>query len=202
MRPWWWGFWKRPGVVDRAAGTNTTPAEWGLGDGVLMERTGDFDRTAGTSTIPAEWGLGGWVLRERPGIISSPPWHLQQGQGPNGYCWTPSDYFIHQESYQSLDPTGYCCFPLPIPSTRNHLFLLYGVFNRARMILGIVGLPMTIPSTKNHLFLLQGTLNRARIMLSIACLPWIFHPPGIISFLSMAPRSCWLLLASLLLFHP
>ena len=30
----------------------------------------------------------------------------------------------------------------------------------------------------------------------------LFHPPGIITFMSIAPRSCWLLLASLLLFHP
>ena len=91
--------------------------------------------------------------------------------------------------------------PLTIPSTRNHLFLLYGVFKRARIILGIVGLPVTIPSTRNHLFLHQKTFNRARIMLSIACLPWLFHPPGMISFLSMAPRSCLLLLAFLLLLH-
>ena len=65
-------------------------------------------------------------------------------------------------------------------------FLLHGIFNRAR----------------NHIFLLQGTLNRVRIMLSIYCLPWLFHPPGTISFLSIAPSSGWFLLASLLLFHP
>ena len=31
---------------------------------------------------------------------------------------------------------------------------------------------------------------------------WLFHSPQIISFLSMVPISCWLLLASLLLLHP
>ena len=76
---------KRPLVVYRAAGTNTTPAEYGLVDGVLLEKTGAFDRAA-VSTIPAECGLGDGVMRERPGIIFSPPWRLQQEQGHNEYC--------------------------------------------------------------------------------------------------------------------
>ena len=204
MRAGWWGFWERPSVVDRAAGTNTTLDKWGLGDGVLMDRTEAFDWAAGTSTTPAECVLGGGVLREKPGIIFSHSWCLQQGVGHNGYCWTPSDYFIHQESslppkclHQSLDPTGYWW-----PSSTNSLYLRSCVFIMARMMLAIVGLPVTITSIKNHILLLQGIWKRARMMLSIACISCLFHSPGIISFLPMALRSCWLSLASLWLFHP
>ena len=65
MRAGWWEFWERPGVVDRAAGTNTTPAEGGLGDGVLMETTGALDRAGSrhhytTCRVWAGWwGLEG-----------------------------------------------------------------------------------------------------------------------------------------------
>ena len=71
----------------------------------------------------------------------------------------------------------------------------------ARILLGNAGPPLTIPSTSNHPFLRQGTFNKARIMTLLTSLG-LFHPPGIITFMSIAPRSCWLLLASLLLFHP
>ena len=60
---------------------------------------------------------------------------------------------------------------LPIPSTRNHLILLHGVFNMARMLLNNDGPPLTIQSTSNHPFLGQGTFNKGRIMLDISYLP-------------------------------
>ena len=77
---------------------------------------------------------------------------------------------------------------LPIPSTRNHLFLLHAIFNKARKMLGIGGLRLTNPSTRNHFFLLHGALNRVRIM---------FPSPGKISYFkvpSTDPGSYWLLL--------
>ena len=68
---------------------------------------------------------------------------------------------------------------LPIPSIRNHLFLLHVIFNKARKMFVIGGLPLTNPSTRNHFFLLHGALNRVRI---------IFLPPGKISY-SKAPST-------------
>ena len=53
----------------------------------------------------------------------------------------PSDYFIYQESslpprclQHGQDPVEFASLPLPILSTRNHLFLLHGVFNMARIL--------------------------------------------------------------------
>ena len=90
----------------------------------------------------------------------------------------PPEYFIHQESslpakclQQGQKLLSIAGLPLPIPSTRNHLVLLQGVFNMARILLGNAGPPLTIPSTSNHPFLCQGTFNKARIMLDIANLP-------------------------------
>ena len=57
---------------------------------------------------------------------------------------------------------------LTIPSNRNHHFLLYGVFNTARITLGVVGLPLTIPFTSNLFFILHGVLNRVRMILGDA----------------------------------
>ena len=120
--------------------------------------------------------------------------------------------------------------PLLISSTRNHLFLLYGVFNRDKIIFGTAGLNVGILSTMNHHLLHQSTLNRARIMSGFAGLPLtipftrnhscLWHqdhvgycwPPSLCfihqeSCLSSSwcfahPGSYWLLLASLCLFHP
>ena len=88
------------GVVDRAEGTNITPASegWLMG---LMERTGAFYRAVGTSTIPAEFGLGG-----RPGL---------EGGARN-----------HLFSSMALGVAGLF---LTIPSNRNHLFLLNDTLN-------------------------------------------------------------------------
>ena len=57
---------------------------------------------------------------------------------------------------------------LPIPSTRNHLILIHGIFNIARLLLNNAGPPLTIPSTSNHPFICQGAFDRARIPLDIA----------------------------------
>ena len=83
----------------------------------------------------------------------------------------PPEYFIHQELFlpakclqQGQKLLNIAGLPLPIPSTRNHLGLLQGIFNMARILLGNAGPPLTIPSTLNHPFLLQGTINRASIM--------------------------------------
>ena len=90
----------------------------------------------------------------------------------------PPEYFIHQESslpakclQQGQKLLSIAGLPLPIPSTRNHLILLHGVFNMARILFDNAGLPLTIPSTSNHNFFLQGAFNRARTMLDIANLP-------------------------------
>ena len=101
--------------------------------------------------------------------------------------------------------------PLTIPSTSNHPFICQGAFNRTRILPDIANIPLTILSTRNHHFHVYGAI----IILDIACLSftiesiwiiyfmvmlgvasffWLLHPPGIISFLSMAPISCWLLL--------
>ena len=50
------------GVVDRAGGTSTTPADCCLCGEVLWEEHGVVDRAGGTSTSPADCGLGGEVL--------------------------------------------------------------------------------------------------------------------------------------------
>ena len=53
----------------------------------------------------------------------------------------PSDYFIHQESslppkclQHGQYPVEFAGLPLPILSTRNHLFLLHGFANIARIL--------------------------------------------------------------------
>ena len=118
--------------------------------------------------------------------------------------------------------------PMPIPSTRNHLFLLYSVFIRARIMVDIAGLPVITPSTMNHHFLRQISLNRARNMLDIACrpltIPFTRNPFSlwhmlVFDGLPLTGSSirnhlflnqhifnramlCWVLLASFLQFHP
>ena len=107
----------------------------------------------------------GWWGFWEPGIIFSPLWRLQQGQGDNGYS-------IHQELYlsspghfeQGQDYVEYGLPSLTIPSTRNHLFLVHGT----KFWLVFAGLPLTIPSIRIHLFLLQHIFNRAIGWLSVA----------------------------------
>ena len=116
---------------------------------------------------------------------SLPPKCLQCGQNHVEYFWPPSAYSFHQGpgiislffiAFSTLP--GSCwimlAFLLTIPSTSNHNFLLQGAFNRARIMLDIANLPLTSPSTRNYLFLVY----------------------------TIASRSCWLLLTSLLLFNP
>ena len=62
----------------------------------------------------------------------------------------------------------------------------------------ILALP-TIPSTSNHYFFAREPLTRQGFCNKLKTSPWLFHPPGIIIFMSIVPRSCFLLLASLLL---
>ena len=60
----------------------------------------------------------------------------------------------------------YCLPSLTIPSTRNHLFLVYGT----KIMLVIAGLPLTFLSIGIHLFLLQHVFNRAIGLFIVACL--------------------------------
>ena len=118
--------------------------------------------------------------------LSLPPKCLQRGQDHvQEYFWLPSDYSFHQgpgiisfSFMASSTLPGSCwvrlAFLLTVPSTSNQNFLLQGVFNRARIMLDISSLPLTIPSTRNDIFLIY----------------------------IIASVSCWLLLASLLLFNP
>ena len=64
------------------------------------------------------------ILQE---LTLSPLWCLQHGHNQIGWCWPPSDYSIHQESFLSF----------------------HGVFNRVRVI-------FTFPSPRNKLLLLHG----------------------------------------------
>ena len=73
-------MWEEQGVVDRAAGNCTTPADCGLGGEVLWEEQGVVDRAGGTSTTPADCGLGGEVFWEEQGVVveqQAPVQHLQ-----------------------------------------------------------------------------------------------------------------------------
>ena len=92
------------------------------------------------------------------------------GMDVHVYCLVipdaPPEYVIHQESslpvkclQQGQNLLTIPGLPLPIPSTRNHLILLHGVFNMATMLLGNDGPPLTIPSTSNHNFLCKAPLT-------------------------------------------
>ena len=131
------------------------------------------------------------------------------------YCLViPDDrpeYFIHQESslpakclQQGQKLLNIAGLPLLIPSTRNHLILLHGVFNMARILLGNYGPPLTILSTSNHNFLCHAPFNRASIMLDIASFTLTisstrnhyFHVYGaiivlVIAGLSLTIQSIW-----------
>ena len=58
---------------------------------------------------------------------------------------------------------------------------------QGRKLLSIAGLPMPIPSTRNHLILLPGVFNMARILLGNAGPPLVFPSPVIILFFARAP---------------
>ena len=117
--------------------------------------------------------------------LSLPPKCLQRGQNHVEYFWPPSAHSFHQSpgiisfSFMASSTLPGSCwemlaFLFTNPSTSNHNFLLQGDFKRARISLDIASLPLTGQSTRNHLFLVY----------------------------TIAPRSCCLLLASLLLFNP
>ena len=127
---------------------------------------------------------------------------------------TWNHFFLHESSLssprffeQGKDCVEFCLPSLTIPSTRNHLFLVYGakimsgiaglplaipsirihlslsllhqVFNRDIGLFGVAGLLLTIPSHRNHLCLLNDSLNKARSPVSL----WLTihqessHPP-------------------------
>ena len=77
----------------------------------------------------------------------SPPWPPKRGKFHTLWHWCPSDYSIHQELSLSL---------------------LYCVFNRAKITLGVVGLPRLIHPLGIFFFLLHGVFNRIMMTLGDA----------------------------------
>ena len=115
---------------------------------------------------------------------SLPPKCLQRGQNHVDFFWLPSAYSFQQGpgiislSFMASSTLPGSCWVkmaslLTIPSTSTHTFLLQAAFNKARIMLDFK-LRSDYPSTRNHLFIIY----------------------------TIVPRSCWLLVAYLLLFSP
>ena len=106
---------------------------------------------------------------------SLPPKDLKLSQKHVKYFWPPSVYSFNQGpgiiSF-SLMASLLSNAGLPLGYSIHHNFLLQGAFNRALTMLDIANLHLTIPFIRNHFFIVY----------------------------TIASRSCWLLLASLLLF--
>ena len=152
--------------------------------------------------------------------LLSSPGPFVQGQDNILYCLSQSDHSMHQETsfppkclIQSQDPIGYYCPPSAYSIHRNNLFLLCGVFNRARHTLSIAGLhidipsmlviaclPLTIPFPRNHLCLWRQDHN------GYSCPPsyYFIHQESSLyrTTCLTGPCLCWVFLASFLVFHP
>ena len=66
---------------------------------------------------------------------------------------------------------GISDLPLPIPSDRNYLFLVYGF----KIMFNIAGLSLTNPFLRNYLFFPQNVFNKARVLLGVPGLPIPSH---------------------------
>ena len=78
--------------------------------------------------------------------------------------------FFHGVFNRARVILGISELPLNISSTRNYIFLQSG-FNRAWILLVIDGLSLPIPFTRNHLFLFHGVFKKTRMMLGIVARP-------------------------------
>ena len=90
------------------------------------------------------WLPSDYSFHQGPGIIS---FSFMASSTLPGSCWVR------------------LAFLLTVPSTSNQNFPLQGVFNRARIMLDIANLPLTIPSTRNHLFLVYTIAPRVCCLL-------------------------------------
>ena len=72
----------------------------------------------------------------------------------------------------------------------------------ARILLGNAGLALLFHPSVIILFFIRAPVTGPGFCYTLLTSLWLFHPPGIITFMSMAPYSFCLLLASLLLLNP
>ena len=94
----------------------------------------------GQNHVEYFWPPSAYSFHQGPGIISI---SFMASSTLPGSCWVM------------------LAFLLTNPSTSNQNFLLQGAFNRARIMLGIANLPPTIPSTRNHLFLVYTIASKS-----------------------------------------